>query len=88
MNINRFKIYKNNNNILKFFFNDNIFKSLNKKTKTIKSLRMTIQQNNTNNNSTNYSIDTSSDSEFMIDKSLNSNNIKQKKRMLLPLFRR
>ena len=49
---------------------------------------MIIQQNNTNNNSTNYSIDTSSDSEFMIDKSLNSNNIKQKKRMLLPLFRR
>ena len=50
---------------------------------------MIIQQNNINNNSTNYSIDTSSDSEFMIDKSLNSNNIKQKiKRMLLHLFRR
>ena len=41
---------------------------------------MIIQQNNTINNSINYSIDTSSDSEFMIDKSLNSNNINQKKK--------
>jgi hypothetical protein len=101
MNINRNKIYKNNDNILNekydhqlfkeinsskynkhinknFFFNDKIFKSANKKRKNIKFLRMAIQQNNTNNNSTNYSIDTSNDSELMIDKSLKSNNIKQK----------
>ena len=101
VNINRNKIYKNNDNILNekydhqlfkeinsskynkhinknFFFNDKIFKSANKKRKNIKFLRMAIQQNNTNNNSTNYSIDTSNDSELMIDKSLKSNNIKQK----------
>ena len=62
-----------------FFFNDNIFKSTNKKAKNIKSIRMTILQNNTNNNSTNYSIDTSNDSELMKDKPLKSNNIKRKK---------
>ena len=40
---------------------------------------MIIQENNTNNNSTNYSIDISNDSELMVNKSLKSNSIKQKK---------